>query len=262
MFFTAMLGIGFTNSYLSHIDTHTIIESPSMYVWYYLPFIAHMILLAGTFLLEFKVLAEEHQHMSRSFSHAKEKNNSSFLKGMQSEHVNLANKITHSLLNPLTNLNKNHSKTTPQIDGEIKKVLTDLSRIVHGNSADSNDFEWQMQELINAVSTPKKYTLNIFFNDNEVNDNLKNITIRITQEAINNIEKHAQASSVIIECFKSQTYFYLSIADNGVGFDPFQKTDGIGLKNMDKNAAKGNGKFSVTSSPLHGTTLLFSFKLI
>ncbi len=65
----------------------------------------------------------------------------------------------------------------------------------------------------------------------------------IFKEAINNIVKHAKATSVSIFCNKTIEGYRLDIRDDGCGFD-LQKdsTDGNGLRNMQMRAAKIGAK--------------------
>jgi two-component system sensor histidine kinase UhpB len=49
--------------------------------------------------------------------------------------------------------------------------------------------------------------------------------------------------------------FFLSVADNGVGFDTSQKGNGIGLKNIKSRIEFYSGKMDIISSPGNGCTL-------
>jgi two-component system CheB/CheR fusion protein len=82
---------------------------------------------------------------------------------------------------------------------------------------------------------------------------------RITQEALNNIYKHARASrvGVILELRNGQAV--LVIEDNGVGFDRSSKMSGpergIGLLGMRERAALIGGTMEIETAPGRGTTV-------
>jgi len=78
----------------------------------------------------------------------------------------------------------------------------------------------------------------------------------IAQEALNNILKHARASSVLVKLRQTRKSVILEIIDNGDGFDP-QKADqsGIGLQNMQSRTSQINGKLKIISKPGSGTTI-------
>ncbi|MEJ2487911.1 MAG: sensor histidine kinase [Anaerolineales bacterium] len=78
---------------------------------------------------------------------------------------------------------------------------------------------------------------------------------RISQEALNNALKHAQATSVRVHYFSDGQKVKLEITDNGLGFDPEGVNAGIGLKSMRERVEKIGGEFSVTSKGGEGTSV-------
>jgi signal transduction histidine kinase len=99
------------------------------------------------------------------------------------------------------------------------------------------------------------------FVEDSVNDKFKLTVFRIVQEQLNNIQKHASASNVVITLLQDKTSIYLSIADDGVGFDTAKKCDGIGLANMNSRAASYNGTMDLASQPGQGCVLIIVFPL-
>lgn len=81
---------------------------------------------------------------------------------------------------------------------------------------------------------------------------------RIVQEAVTNVRLHAAASSVTvtIECERDLT---LTIADDGVGFDPEQLrgSSGMGLDHMRERARALGGVLTIDSSPGAGARVCF-----
>jgi signal transduction histidine kinase len=80
---------------------------------------------------------------------------------------------------------------------------------------------------------------------------------RITQEALNNILKHAQATQADVILERRNEIIMLIIEDNGKGFDPTEATQGtaMGLVTMRERAALVNGTIEIESAPGHGTTI-------
>jgi signal transduction histidine kinase len=80
----------------------------------------------------------------------------------------------------------------------------------------------------------------------------------IAIEALNNALKHARADKVRIFFRLHNTRFEMEIVDKGVGFDPALLDDGgMGMHTMQERAELLGGQLSVTSSPGHGTKVLF-----
>ncbi len=80
---------------------------------------------------------------------------------------------------------------------------------------------------------------------------------RVAQEALNNVLKHARASSVAVSLYQSDEVVTLEIADNGMGFDPVSAREqgGFGLRGMEERAAGLGGRLLVQSDPGKGTRI-------
>lgn len=82
--------------------------------------------------------------------------------------------------------------------------------------------------------------------------------IFILQEALSNIRKHAQATQVTIH-FKNTEQIYLSIQDNGIGFDFQSKKEHqghhIGLSIMQERIQQVHGQFHIESNAHQGTLI-------
>ena len=89
----------------------------------------------------------------------------------------------------------------------------------------------------------------------------KTALYRVTQEALTNIERHADATHVDIEFKMLKDWFQVRIADNGCGFKrdsrQFNKNPniGIGLRNMSERLSYFKGKFEIHSSE-DGTVII------
>ena len=74
--------------------------------------------------------------------------------------------------------------------------------------------------------------------------------MRLTQEAIANIIKHAQADEIEVELRINPPQLKLVIKDNGIGFDTEKSSYGFGLENMRKRAAEMEGIIDLRSGNL------------
>jgi signal transduction histidine kinase len=84
----------------------------------------------------------------------------------------------------------------------------------------------------------------------------------ITQEALNNIMRHAQAHSITVHLVQSGQTLILKIEDDGVGFDLEKvSTGGIGLKTMQERAESLNAQLHIDSQPGKGTRIVVEVKL-
>lgn len=94
-----------------------------------------------------------------------------------------------------------------------------------------------------------------------LSSDLQFITYRIFQETLNNILKHAEASSVTVKVVESTDDFRMWIRDDGKGFDPAQANNGIGLRHMHERAALINAALHVRSDLGKGCTVELTIPL-
>jgi signal transduction histidine kinase len=78
---------------------------------------------------------------------------------------------------------------------------------------------------------------------------------RITQEALTNVVKHAQANHVSIVLTRRDGSVSAVIEDDGRGIESEDNREGLGLVGMRERVALVGGTFTVESSPGSGTTL-------
>ncbi|MFN8803923.1 MAG: GAF domain-containing protein [Gemmatimonas sp.] len=85
---------------------------------------------------------------------------------------------------------------------------------------------------------------------------LETALFRVTQEALTNVAAHAAARLVEIRVdLRDRTTVHLCIADDGAGFDPSDRSSGLGLLGMRERVNMLGGEFVVTSAPGEGTTI-------
>ena len=101
--------------------------------------------------------------------------------------------------------------------------------------------------------------------EKNIPDHHKMIAFRIVQEGLQNILKHAGATDVKVTIQYLEDRMYITIFDNGVGFDPeiaLKKQDGLGLQNILRRAELVGGKAEIKSCPGEGTTLQIQMKYV
>jgi len=126
----------------------------------------------------------------------------------------------------------------PQVlHGDLEKALDDLVQSVRVNAL--IDAELEVEGDLNGALTEEQ-AVPLF---------------HIAQEAVNNVNRHAQATSLRVKVTAQSRSVRLEIVDNGVGFDleDGKASDGHGLRNMDDRARSLGAHLSLESSPGRGT---------
>jgi signal transduction histidine kinase len=89
--------------------------------------------------------------------------------------------------------------------------------------------------------------------------------LRIVQEALTNVRKHARAKNIWIQLQQPEedNNLSLTIADDGQGFDPaFPRRRGhLGLTSMRERAESQNGNLSLVTGPQQGTRITVTLPL-
>lgn len=88
--------------------------------------------------------------------------------------------------------------------------------------------------------------------------------LRATQEALNNVRKHAQASAVQLTISYMGDVVILDVQDDGVGInaaEPSPLSGGFGLQAMRERAGQCGGFVTIESDPGEGTTVVVTIPL-
>jgi len=92
------------------------------------------------------------------------------------------------------------------------------------------------------------------FDENALSREIKLDLLRICQEALANVRKHAQATKVSLRLIQKKKKIELCVRDNGKGFEQESKQT-FGFKNMHRRAASINGELVIKSRKRKGTTV-------
>lgn len=112
--------------------------------------------------------------------------------------------------------------------------------------------KWQARESSKRTSMDVSVATEL--DSDELPDEYKTCIYRVVQEALNNCERHSQASAVRIRVQQKPDRLILTIQDDGKGFDVLQMK-GLGLLGIQERVARLGGKCEVHSRPGSGTIL-------
>jgi signal transduction histidine kinase len=78
---------------------------------------------------------------------------------------------------------------------------------------------------------------------------------RITQEAVNNAMKYAEAKNILLNAKSVDHQVQITVTDDGRGFDIDETELGNGIRNMEKRASELNSTLSINSETGKGTRI-------
>lgn len=142
------------------------------------------------------------------------------------------------------------------IEKEIRTIAHDLNKNLFSDSA---NFVSIVENLFTAIKNHSDIEFNLIaderINWETINNNIKINVFRIIQEALQNIDKYAKASKVLITMTKAENAIDIEINDDGIGFDVKSTKDGIGLKNMKERMDEIGGEITIDSNLNRGTKI-------
>jgi ligand-binding sensor domain-containing protein/two-component sensor histidine kinase len=172
-----------------------------------------------------------------------------------------------SILSEVLAQNQNGMKSD---DRDALKMIADTSREVVGSMSDMvwsinpnrdnfRDTVQRMRRFASEVLSAKdiEFTFDApkDLNENRLDVDLRRQIYLVFKESLNNAVKHSGCTKVAIELKRRADGIYLTVADNGKGFDRGDLSEGNGLINMRKRAEEIGGKLEISSTPGAGTTV-------
>jgi signal transduction histidine kinase/Flp pilus assembly protein TadD len=209
----------------------------------------------------------------------REKGMSAIIEAQEDERKRVAKELHDGIGQQISALNFNiqslaskANEITPNLSNEFSKIKTmnrDIGEEIRNISHRMMPRALTEFGLINAIEdmTEKSFShsnIKCSFEHHNMNNRLpQNIEIglyRITQELVNNIIKHSEATHVDIQLVKNDGHCILMVSDNGKGFDKIN-SNGIGIQNINSRLNALNGELNFESEVSNGTTAIVKIKL-
>jgi signal transduction histidine kinase len=157
--------------------------------------------------------------------------------------------------------------TTSVLYTDIREAIFNL----RNTDSDHGDFFSALQEYLTEYQQYYGLEVRFTMDDSsslEFSPEVANQLMRIVQEALSNVRRHACAQKVWIHCWQDQGEIKISIEDDGSGFDPQEFSTGetskqsFGLQIMRERVQYINGELKIDSEPGKGTKILIQIPSI
>lgn len=113
--------------------------------------------------------------------------------------------------------------------------------------------EWHVRDIA------RRYGLDVELRVDGDFDNLpdrhQTCVYRAVQEALTNSVRHARAHSVKVNVMSLEDGLNICVTDDGIGFDPSGRHDGLGLRGLEERVKELGGDITITSVIREGTTI-------
>jgi signal transduction histidine kinase len=220
-------------------------------------------------LMEQKVIERTHE-----LEQEKQKSYKAILEGQQIERQRIAQDLHDSLNIQLIGLKRKieagSDQKSVEILGEIDSIIAHVREISH------NLLPYSLKHfgLVKAIddlcfSLEKQYAFKVTFSKIGIDEDSRwdivteTELFRIIQELVANIIKHARAHNLLIELIVDENMLYLTVEDDGVGFDISDTTrHRFGLNNIEARLSILGGTVSFDSQTGVGTTVMINIPTI
>jgi two-component system sensor histidine kinase UhpB len=140
---------------------------------------------------------------------------------------------------------------------EVRKMAVDLRPSTLDDLGLAAALHWYTGDFARRTRTPVNFVA--FGLDERLPDDVEVVVYRIVQEALTNVAKHAEATSVNVAVTRDRNGIEAIIADDGRGFDVdtvmTSRERGLGLFGMQERVALVGGALRMTSSADRGTRI-------
>lgn len=220
---------------------------------------------------ELKAMKEEVRSLSKSL-----------LNKLETERRYIARELHDEIGQSLTAVKiilQSSQRTTDytEITKRLGDAITSLDRVLNQVRNMSLNLRPSLIDDLGLAPTVRWYLdrvsavtgLNIEFSAKDMDSRLEIETeiacFRVIQEAVNNVIRHAKADKIEVCVERNKDCLYISIADNGCGFDVTKAMDeakrgkSFGLLSMKERTELSGGKLEISSEIDRGTTIKAMF---
>jgi len=155
--------------------------------------------------------------------------------GGKKEFVDKSIRLIDATINEIRILSKKH--VTPLKGFDLREQIQSLVKVMEEGIGFKISFEYNIDEKSELLNELK---LNLY---------------RIIQEQLNNVYKHASASRAQVKIYSEKDQIYISIHDNGIGFEVGMKKNGVGIVNIINRVESFNGEARFQTNPGIGCKL-------
>ncbi|HEY3473324.1 MAG TPA: ATP-binding protein, partial [Anaerolineales bacterium] len=144
---------------------------------------------------------------------------------------------------------------------QVITLVRDVMSNLRPTILDDYGLESALQTYVNEFQT--RYGIPVHFERQtpplpRQDSSIEITLLRISQEALTNIARHAQASQAVLSLRLNEKHVYLTIEDNGVGIPALEGANrrrSHGLKIMQERAEALEGTLKIFSTPGKGTRI-------
>lgn len=156
---------------------------------------------------------------------------------------------------------ENITKVIYMIDDSFAQIRSISHNLLPASIVDYGLIE-SLREYCNKINNSENFKIDfqVFGDYNPLSKKNETVVYRIIQELTTNILKHSKATEAMIQFNCKENELFITVEDNGIGFDTKTISEGIGHKNIQTRIDFLNAQYSVVSAA-GGTSCTISIDL-
>lgn len=186
-----------------------------------------------------------------------------FVQGQEDERKRVGGELHDNIGSKIANLKRLFSAKYSDVEmqKEFDGICEDVRDVAHSITPAEISLvglSGAIDELLETIEKTEQLVVNFntFQFPKNLEEGLATHLFRIVQELLQNVIKHANASTVDIQLFGHANSITLSFEDDGQGLSKKDNFSGLGLKNIQSRVAQMNGQFLLDSNKDKGTSIL------
>lgn len=211
-----------------------------------------------------RLISDDRSRLLGSIQVLKRDAMNAFVEGVEVEKKRVATELHDDVAATLSLLKRTAERgvASTLLAAELATVterVRQLSYNLNPVALDEESFLEQLRKLVDEHrQNGTNIVLQVFDVRAEIPKELGLELYRVVQEALQNIQKYAEAKQVDVQLFQHEEELLLTIEDNGKGFDPELARSGLGTRNMRLRTERLGGTFDISSAPMKGTSIMVS----
>ena len=150
---------------------------------------------------------------------------------------------------------RNRLEESKKLLSKAIQDLRDLARMLNTDFISDTGLGNAVEQQLNILEKTGAYTTELRITGEKEKYQLQRelVVFRIVQELLNNIVKHASASSILVKMDYLPDQLVVAVEDNGAGFIKEKVAPGLGLRNIEHRIKLIGGTADIESSQGTGT---------
>jgi signal transduction histidine kinase len=179
------------------------------------------------------------------------------LEGEMKERERFATELHNGVQSALRKIRENLLESAAEVDSVIEEVQ-DISRGLMSKTLKMSGLSTALEDYCRGLPRVEFYFAGT---EKRTSELLENFLYRSAQELVTNSLKHSEAQKIEVQLLQDKNHIYLTVSDDGKGYDTTQETAGIGVRNIRTRVEAFGGTMDVASSPGNGTETSITVKI-